>query len=71
MDSLVYNPMVWVSALVIGLIMAGASAAVQSQIDEKKIKTNAVFRDGLLGAIFTAIVWVLAPDTMVLSLIHI
>lgn len=57
--------MVWVSALVIGLVMAGVSAGIQSQIDEKVIKTNAVFRDGLLGAIFTCIVWTLAPDTMI------
>jgi hypothetical protein len=64
MDSLWSNPIVWASAILIGLVMAGLSAFVQKQVDTKEIKSNAVLRDGLLGAIFTSIIWVLAPDTM-------
>jgi len=64
MDSFWSKPTFWASIVVVGVVMAGISAGVQSQTDEKKIKNKAVLRDGILGAIFATIVWVLSPETM-------
>ena len=45
--------------------MVIASAFVQLKAsDEKEIKTKGLVRDGILGAIFTTIVWVLSPESM-------
>ncbi len=64
MDSFWTKPMFWASVAIVGVVMAGTSAFVQSQTDQKEVKSKAVLRDGLLGGIFTTIVWVLSPETM-------
>ncbi len=64
MDSVWTKPSFWASLCAVGVAMAVLSAIVQSQTDEKEVKSKAVLRDGILGAIFTTIVWVLSPETM-------
>lgn len=64
MDSVWTKPSFWASLCIVGVVMAVLSAVVQSQTDTKEVKSKAVLRDGLLGAIFTTIVWVLSPETM-------
>jgi hypothetical protein len=64
MDSFWSKPTYWISVAVVFLVMAGLSAYAQSQLDDKEIKTKGLVRDGILGAIFTTIVWVMSPDTI-------
>lgn len=64
MDSFWTTPTYWVSILIVVSISVGLSSFVQSQVDEKKINQKAVVRDGILGAIFATIVWVMSPETM-------
>ena len=64
MDSFWTTPTYWVSILIVVGISLALSSFVQSQVDEKKISQKAVVRDGILGAIFATIVWVMSPETM-------
>ena len=61
------NPMFWVSLLVGGIALAAISYGFQMAQDdgeEKQLNVKGIIRDVLLGGIFTAIGWTLAPDTM-------
>ena len=60
------NPMFLVSLLIGALALAGVSAGFQkySEETEGQIKPKAVLRDGILGAIFTAMAWTFLPDSM-------
>jgi sensor histidine kinase regulating citrate/malate metabolism len=64
MDSFWSLPSFWVSILISCLLSIGVSAFIQLNTDENKIKNKALIRDGILGAIFTTIVWVMSPETM-------
>jgi len=64
MDSFWSLPSFWISILIACLLSVGVSAFVQLNTDENKIKNKALVRDGILGAIFTTIVWVMSPETM-------
>lgn len=64
MDSFWSLPSFWVSILISCLLSVGVSAFIQLNTDENKIKNKALVRDGILGAIFTTIVWVMSPETM-------
>jgi hypothetical protein len=64
MDSFWSKPTYWISIVVVSLVMALLSAYAQSQLEDKEIKTKGLVRDGILGAIFTTIVWVMSPDTI-------
>jgi sensor histidine kinase regulating citrate/malate metabolism len=64
MDSFWSLPSFWVSILISCLLSIGVSAFIQLNTDENKIKNKALVRDGILGAIFTTIVWVMSPETM-------
>ena len=60
----------FLTSLVIGaVILAAASGAFQVYSGEEgegvqAIKPKAIIRDGILGAIFTAMAWTLVPDSM-------
>jgi hypothetical protein len=60
------NPMFFVSLLIGAAILAGISSAYQvyGPESEGQVKPKAVMRDGILGAIFTAMAWTLVPDSM-------
>ena len=49
-------------------VLAAVSAFLQSQHEDAKpgepLNTKAVMRDGILGAIFTAMAWTLVPESM-------
>ena len=64
MDSFWSLPSFWISILIACLLSVGVSAFVQLNTDENKLKNKALVRDGILGAIFTTIVWVMSPETM-------
>lgn len=58
--------MFFVSILIGAFALAGVSAGFQkySEETEGQIKPKAVLRDGILGAIFTAMAWTFLPDSM-------
>lgn len=63
------NPTFLTSLLVGGVVLAAISGAFQMYTGEEgeganAIKPKAVVRDGILGAIFTAMAWTLVPDSM-------
>ncbi len=60
------NPFFFVSVVSGALILASVSAGFQylNEENNKEIKPKAVLRDGILGAIFTAMAWMFLPDTM-------
>lgn len=60
------NPMFMLSLLIGAVLLAGISSAYQvyGPESEGEIKPKAVMRDGILGAIFTAMAWTLIPDSM-------
>lgn len=68
MDVDLTNPTLWLSMLVGAAVLAAVSAFFQSQHEDAKpgepLNTKAVVRDGILGAIFTAMAWTLVPETM-------
>jgi hypothetical protein len=70
MDNFDLSNPTFLTSLVIGaVILAAASGAFQMYTGEEgeganAIKPKAVVRDGILGAIFTAMAWTLVPDSM-------
>ena len=63
------NPTFLTSLLVGAVVLAAISGAFQMYTGEESegahaIKPKAVVRDGILGAIFTAMAWTLVPDSM-------
>jgi hypothetical protein len=73
MDSVsLTNPTFWMSVAVGAIVLAAASGAWQmfglrdeeEQQQPRKLNTKAMARDGILGAIFTAMAWTLVPDSM-------
>lgn len=68
MDVDLTNPTMWLSMLIGGVALAAVSAFMQSQHEDAKpgdaVNKKALVRDGLLGAIFTAMAWTLVPESM-------
>jgi hypothetical protein len=68
MDLDLTNPSMWVSIVLGALVLSGVSAFLQSQHEDAKagepLNPKGVIRDGLLGAIFTAMAWTLVPESM-------
>jgi hypothetical protein len=64
MESFWSLPSYWISILFVVLTSIGLSAFIQLNNDTKELKNKALVRDGILGAIFTTIVWVMSPETM-------
>lgn len=68
MDIDLTNPTLWLSMVVGAAVLAAVSAFLQSQHEDAKpgepLNTKAVMRDGILGAIFTAMAWTLVPESM-------
>ncbi len=63
------NPTFLMSLLVGAVVLAAISGAFQMYTGEeaegtRAIKPKAMVRDGILGAIFTAMAWTLVPDSM-------
>jgi hypothetical protein len=68
MDIDLTNPTMWVSIVVGAVVLAATSAFLQSQHEDAKpgepLNRKALVRDGILGAIFTAMAWTLIPESM-------
>ncbi len=73
MDSVsLTNPTFWMSVAVGAIVLAASSAAWQKfglrdeeeAQEPRTLNTKAMVRDGILGAIFTAMAWTLVPDSM-------
>ena len=64
MDSFWSSTSFWVSIFVVVIVSVGLSAVAQMNMEEKEIRPKSLIRDGILGAIFTTIVWVMSPETM-------
>jgi hypothetical protein len=69
MESVPYTSTAFITTLVLGgVVMAIASAFLTYQqakgTHEQSIKPKGIVRDLLLGGIFTAMAWHVAPDTM-------
>lgn len=69
MDSIPYTSPAFLTTLLLGgVVMALVSGFMTYQQakgpDEQPIKPKGVIRDVLLGSIFTAMAWHVAPDTM-------
>ena len=64
MDSFWSSTSFWVSIFVVVIVSVGISAFIQMNTDEHEIRPKSLIRDGILGSIFTTIVWVLSPETM-------
>jgi hypothetical protein len=68
MDSLdLTNPLFWGSLVVGAVVVAAVSYGFQMGKQEdsgEPINQKGLVRDGLLGAIFTAMAWNLVPDSM-------
>jgi hypothetical protein len=60
------NPMVFATVVVGAIFLAGVSSLYQlyGPESEKIVKPKAVLRDGILGAIFTAMAWAFVPESM-------
>jgi hypothetical protein len=60
------SPMFFMSVLIGAGFLALSSFAWQKYSDETEgqVKPKAVLRDGILGAIFTAMAWMFLPDSM-------
>ena len=61
------NPLFWgslvLSAVVVAAVSYGYQLGKQEDVEEP-INQKGLVRDGLLGAIFTAMTWSLLPDSM-------
>lgn len=68
MDSLdLTNPLFWGSLVLSAVVVAAVSYGFQmgkQEDDGEPINQKGLVRDGLLGAIFTAMAWNLVPDSM-------
>ena len=73
MDSVsLTNPTFWMSVVVGAIVLAAANGAWQmfglrdeeEQQQPRLLNKKAMARDGILGAIFTAMAWTLVPDSM-------
>lgn len=68
MDIDLTNPTMWISMVIGAAVLAAVSAFLQSQHEDARpgepLNTKAVMRDGILGAIFTAMAWTLVPESM-------
>lgn len=55
-----------ITILIGAILLAAISGIYQMNSEEngKTIKPKAVLRDGILGAIFTAMAWTLVPESM-------
>lgn len=60
------NPMVFMTVVVGAAFLAGVSGLYQLYGPESEgaVKPKAVLRDGILGAIFTAMAWTFVPESM-------
>ena len=54
----------WTTVIIGFLIVGVVNVLLQYQNDPEQINQKAIVRDGILGAIFTAMAWTLAPETM-------
>lgn len=54
----------WIMILSVGTVITVINAGIQWKTNSEDFKSKAAIRDGLLGSIFTAMIWVLVPDTM-------
>ncbi len=66
MDTIFEDPMFFMSIVVGALVLAGISGAYQKYGPESSgdVKPKAILRDGILGAIFTAMAWTFVPESM-------
>lgn len=65
MEGLAFTHSGFWSTVVIGCVVVGiVNAFLQYQNDPENINQKAVLRDSILGGIFTAMAWTLAPETM-------
>jgi hypothetical protein len=66
MDTIFEDPMFFISIVVGAVILAGISGAYQKYGPETTgdVKPKAILRDGILGAIFTAMAWTFVPESM-------
>ena len=60
------NPMVFATVVVGAIFLAGVSSLYQLYGPETEgtVKPKAILRDGILGAIFTAMAWTFVPESM-------
>jgi hypothetical protein len=60
------NPMLLATIAIGAAFLAGVSSLYQlyGPETEGKVKPKAILRDGILGAIFTAMAWSFAPESM-------
>lgn len=56
------NPTFWISCLTGAAILGIGSYILQKRSGE--VEQNVIFRDSILGVIFTLMAWVSVPDTM-------
>lgn len=54
----------WTTVVIGIVIVCIVNVILQYQNDPEQINQKAVVRDGILGGIFTAMAWTLAPETM-------
>jgi hypothetical protein len=66
MDTIFEDPKFFISIVVGALVLAGISGAYQKYGPESSgdVKPKAILRDGILGAIFTAMAWTFVPESM-------
>ncbi len=65
MDGLAFTHGGFWTTVVIGCVIVGiVNVILQYQNDPENINQKAILRDGILGGIFTAMAWTLAPETM-------
>ncbi len=60
------NPMVLLTVVIGAAFLAGVSGLYQLYGPESEgaVKPKAILRDGILGAIFTAMAWTFVPESM-------
>jgi hypothetical protein len=60
------NPMVLLTVVIGAAFLAGVSSLYQLYGPETEgaVKPKAILRDGILGAIFTAMAWTFVPESM-------
>ncbi len=59
------SPFFWGSLVLGAIVVAAVSFGFhKGQSDDQEVNPKALVRDGLLGAIFTAMAWNLVPDSM-------
>ncbi len=54
----------WTTVLIGIVVVCIVNVILQYQNDPEQINQKAILRDGILGGIFTAMAWTLAPETM-------